>query len=286
MPNERYLRDKWDSVPYYGNESTRLRILTAIIKKIGRKKQFHIFLKITGTIAAASVLLISGVIIERLAKSPSLENEQTMWIIADNGAQLLPDSTKVWMEHNSRLRFSNSFIQDRELWLDGNASFDVTHKNNNEDFRIITSAGTIRVRGTCFSVRQDDIDKISITLYEGDLDFISKNRRLVVNLDPNDHLEFNYKNQNYKVTPFFKNIAWTDGKFKLENADLKQIISFIQWKYHTAVILEAGVRDNVQKMSGIISYNEPIESVIDKLCYSLKLEYKKENKAYRLFINN
>lgn len=283
MPNNQFLRKQWESVSRSGSESVRIRILTSIFKKIENRKFNTLLLKISGTVVAATVLLIAGIIIGRINRSSIMEKRLTTWIVANDGVQLLPDGTKVWMGGESRLKFNDSFAASREIWLSGNASFDVSHKKDNREFLINTKAGTIRVKGTSFSVRQSEANKISITLYEGDLDFISlNNKKLVINLDPSDHFVFDTESQKYDISEFFKNISWQDGKYRLEDTDLKQLIAFIQWKYDTAINLEPGVKDNIQKISGTISHNESLESIIDKLCYSLKLQYKKENKSYRL----
>lgn len=66
---------------------------------------------------------------------------------------ILPDGTKVWMNSGSRLRYPEKFaVNDRTIYLEGEAFFDVTH-NPNRPFIVKTSDINIKVYGTRFNVK-------------------------------------------------------------------------------------------------------------------------------------
>ena len=48
---------------------------------------------------------------------------------------LLPDSSKVWMQPGSSIRFAEDFEKHRNVWLKGNSLFEV-HKNMGRKFRV------------------------------------------------------------------------------------------------------------------------------------------------------
>lgn len=79
----------------------------------------------------------------------------------------LPDSTKVTLNANSRLRFTSGFNQEkREVWLDGEAFFAVVHKNDHRNFRVHTDELQVEVLGTRFNVNTRR-GKSEVVLEEG-----------------------------------------------------------------------------------------------------------------------
>lgn len=79
----------------------------------------------------------------------------------------LADSTRVWLNAGSRLRYPNRFSTDRrEVELEGEAYFEVTH---HESQPFIVKAGTTRIEvlGTQFNVRADNGAPCITTLIKG-----------------------------------------------------------------------------------------------------------------------
>jgi len=76
-------------------------------------------------------------------------------LVTPNGGQyqvILPDSTQVWLNAASTLRFPNEFTADaREVEVSGEAYFEIA-PDKNRPFRVKTKAQTIQVLGTAFNV--------------------------------------------------------------------------------------------------------------------------------------
>lgn len=73
----------------------------------------------------------------------------------ESRALFLPDSTKVTLNANSRLRYASDFNeQKREVWLDGEAFFAVVHRKDNRNFRVHTDELQVEVLGTRFNVNR------------------------------------------------------------------------------------------------------------------------------------
>lgn len=81
---------------------------------------------------------------------------------------LLPDSTEVTLYADSRMIYDrNNFNSVREVWLFGDAYFDVTHRGASS-FEVRCSKSSIKVLGTRFSVlSHDDDEDFEVSLYEG-----------------------------------------------------------------------------------------------------------------------
>lgn len=91
---------------------------------------------------------------------------------------ILPDSSTVWLEPESKIRISSDFLSKREVWLTGSSVFEVKKKANT-DFKVYINTACIEVKGTVFSVNQPTLDTSIIALYEGAIDFVGKNQSLI-----------------------------------------------------------------------------------------------------------
>ncbi|HTI90952.1 MAG TPA: FecR domain-containing protein [Puia sp.] len=107
---------------------------------------------------------------------------------------VLPDGTQVWLNSNSKLRYSNEFNREsREVGLEGEAYFDVA-KDIQRPFIVHTSSLEIRVLGTSFTIKSYPQDEtIEATLLKGTIEVRRKdnpNTARVI-LKPNEKLVFN-----------------------------------------------------------------------------------------------
>lgn len=91
---------------------------------------------------------------------------------------VLPDSSTVWLEPDSKIRISSEFLNNREVWLTGSSVFEVK-KRADSAFKVHINTACIEVKGTVFSINQPTPDTSIIALYEGAIDFIGKNQSLI-----------------------------------------------------------------------------------------------------------
>lgn len=143
----------------------------------------------------------------------AVENPDSI-IIVKNGEKkrfVLPDGTQVNLNSGSQLKFHKDFgVQDREIWLNGEAFFDVT-KDAALPFMVNTDRMTIRVLGTAFNVKsyntQEDIEttvlqgKVEVSLKE------SKEKKVI--LLPNEKISL----KNKEIQP---NLSVTSIKYEVQ----------------------------------------------------------------------
>jgi transmembrane sensor len=110
------------------------------------RKSYPYLLKI----AAAVILFIvaSGVIYLAVLRDKEIIRETTSQV----EKIVLPDGSEVWLNQNSRITYSNSFGEDRNLYLKGEAFFDVK-PDPEKPFTITTEGAQVKVLGTSFNVR-------------------------------------------------------------------------------------------------------------------------------------
>lgn len=72
-------------------------------------------------------------------------NDEFIKVIAQqNQMHVLPDSTKVWMESGSSIKYTKAFNK-REVWLEGNSFFEV-YKHEGSFFQVHINKAFIEVK--------------------------------------------------------------------------------------------------------------------------------------------
>jgi Fe2+-dicitrate sensor, membrane component len=112
-------------------------------------------------------------------------------------AQLtLSDGTKVWLNAGSKFRYPSTFLKDtREVYLEGEAFFDVTH-NMKKQFVVKTNKINVKVYGTQFNVKSyPEEGLIQTTLVKGSvaIEPVNGNKQIIY-LKPNQSATY-YKSE-------------------------------------------------------------------------------------------
>ena len=103
---------------------------------------------------------------------------------------VLPDGTQVNLNSGSQLRFHKDFgQQDREIWLNGEAFFDVS-KDAAHPFHVYTDRITVRVLGTSFNVKSyNTFENIETTVISGKVEVsLKESKEKKVILLPNEKI--------------------------------------------------------------------------------------------------
>ena len=124
---DKELKIQWNES---GNKTIDLKIKEQIWEKvkarcIDRKKD-KVLSELRWYFAVASLALlltIGGLWVNSVRNN--IEDEFIKVIAQQNQMYILPDSTKVWMEPGSSIKYAKAFNQKREVWLEGNSFFEV-----------------------------------------------------------------------------------------------------------------------------------------------------------------
>lgn len=144
------------------------------------------------------------------------------WIQTPRGGEfkiILVDGTKVWLNSNSKLKFFTSESgTNRNVWLDGEAYFEVAH-NDKKPFFVFSDQQKIKVLGTKFNVRSS-VGKTETTLITGK---VSVNNDQTI-LKPGQQLvTANNKNQKITTVDTEPYIAWKNGYFLFNYEPLQSV---------------------------------------------------------------
>jgi ferric-dicitrate binding protein FerR (iron transport regulator) len=169
----------------------------------------------------------------------------------------LSDGTRILINAGSSLRFPEQFQRkDREVFLDGEAYFEVSEKKS-RPFCVHTEDITIRVTGTVFNVEAYAGDGYVVTtLVSGKVqlwnNYAKRGQKETVNLKPMQQAVF-LKNNNAKinqaVVKHFQNtltpgkiissqlmdidpfVSWTEGKLSFENETFGNLARKLERRY-------------------------------------------------------
>lgn len=177
---------------------------------------------------------------------------------------LLSDSTKVWLNSDSRLRYPIRFVGDeRYVELFGEAYFEVA-KHKDKPFKVKTGGQFIEVLGTEFNISSYEQEElIYTTLVEGRVKVYSENTpELSQSLVPG------YQTYYYKETGDISirevdvrlYTAWKDGVFSFKNETLGKMMETLSRWYNMEVVFENENLERVRFTGDIQRYEE-----LDKL---------------------
>jgi transmembrane sensor len=154
----------------------------------------------------------------------------------------LPDGSLVSLNGNSRLRYAAAWSsgQTREVWLDGEGFFRVTHQPGHERFVVhLPNKLNIEVLGTQFDVlaRQS---RARVVLNNGKirLDVGGQAKDKLV-MKPGDLFYADVKNNVFyrkRVDPTIQS-AWQEGKLRFEGTTLREVAEMLEETYGVQIVI-------------------------------------------------
>jgi transmembrane sensor len=169
----------------------------------------------------------------------------------------LPDGTKVWLNAASSIRFPTVFdAKERRVAITGEVYFEVSPSASLSTGRIpflvnVNDKAEVEVLGTHFNINAyDDEGSIKTTLLEGKVKVVNRESSIVnqtsVVLSPGQQASIPSKsNQSPQILVQTPNIdeviAWKNGLFKYQEADIQTILRQAARWYDVEVVFEGQV---------------------------------------------
>lgn len=152
---------------------------------------------------------------------------------------ILDDSTKVWLNAESRLSYPSQFTDStRTVHLEGEAYFKVA-ANAKCPFIVKHHANTTRALGTEFNIRSYTDEKKHVTLIEGKVlltDTLSLQKEILL---PGQDAEYDSDSEMTikKVNPY-EFTAWKEDLFYFEQTDLLSLMKVLGRWYNTTIVFK------------------------------------------------
>lgn len=208
--------------------------------------------------------------------------KQQLEYISPAGARLkvvLPDSTEVWLNGNSRLMLSKSFgVGERGVSLRGQAFF---HVKRNEHSPFIVKAGSINITalGTSFNVLAYPEEKrVETVLISGkiavnkeDNGFFTSSKEVI--LTPNQKASFNKESEALKVENVYSEPyeSWTKGKLIFNDDPIDKVADVLEHYYNVKIVIN-DPQILSYRFSATIE-DSSIEQIMTYICYSSPVQY-------------
>ncbi|MGK7395295.1 MAG: FecR family protein [Candidatus Cyclobacteriaceae bacterium M3_2C_046] len=193
---------------------------------------------------------------------------------------VLPDQSRVILNANSSLKTYKSWqnISSRELWLSGEAFFEVKQMKNGEfppQFLIHTQNDLeIEVLGTSFNVN-DRHEQAQVVLNSGTVKISAQQIRQDLVIKPGESITYSAitkQLKRQKVQPE-QYLSWTNNQLQFENAYLVQIEQKVRDLFGLELEF-VGFEKEDKKFTGSTPYQE-LEILFVSLAKTFDLKYKR-----------
>lgn len=224
------------------------------------------------------VIKLNGAVTYELPKGADKTQVVYNTITTPKGGQyqlVLADGSKVWLNAASSLRYPTVFNEtNRVVELTGEGYFEVTH-NPQRPFHVKTGDVEVAVLGTHFNINSyADEPMVKTTLTQGRVK-VSKAGNYVF-LNPGQQAITQHAKEDDQIR-IQNNIdadevlAWKDGKFAYNGADIKTIMRQAARWYDVDVVYKGNI---TEMFSGTLPRSENIEELLKILEATSKVKFE------------
>ena len=194
---------------------------------------------------------------------------------------ILPDSSHVTLNGNSKLTYTSVWDKDktREVWLEGEAFFNVTKKTGTGQAKFLVHAEdvTIEVVGTSFNVTNRKANtKVILSTGSIKLHFDNISNVKEIDMKPGDYIEYSKTDSKItkkKVNPDIYSY-WTSHKLMFDDISLLELTQIIQETYGVHVeIKEQSLNNKRIKIAAPTNNVDVLFKTLEKL---FNLDIKRE----------
>ncbi|MFD1628309.1 FecR family protein [Pseudopedobacter beijingensis] len=176
----------------------------------------------------------------------------------------LPDGTNVWLNAASSLTYPSEFLgKQRKVVLSGEAYFEVA-KDKNKPFIVESNGNSVEVLGTHFNVlAYKDDNLIKTTLLEGSVKMFNQSSSVVLVPGKQAVVKKNESAIEVKAAKIEEVMAWKNGYFVFEDADIESIMKELARWYNIDVEYK-GINVK-QRFGGTFSKNKNLKDLLEYL---------------------
>lgn len=253
--------------------------LSDYIRKEKRTRQAKRMLLYTTSVAAvlAMCFCINTTLFQHL-QTFSSSKEKFVRVDAGNGTvkQIeLADGTKISMNQDTHIEYRASEFnkKQREIWLNGEAFFDVA-KNPQKPFIIHSGDFCVKVLGTAFNIKSySNLNQYIVSVRRGKVN-VSKKGKNLGNLVKDKELAYNMQTNSFEISD--KDCSevdkWASGSLVLNNADKKELI-FRMKQYYGVEVKVANTALSGVMINGVYDKSDSPEDVIKSICILYNIKY-------------
>jgi len=232
--------DGWNNLKHHINKHN-------IEKEQAKRPRFQIIAKELQKYAAVFILgvlstaLIYYFVSNRNQFTPKLNYTVMSTDKAEKSQIILPDSTRVWLNSESSIRYSSDYgYKNREIELIGEAYFEVK-KNPELQFVVQAERFHVKALGTKFSVSSYESDnELYAVLVEGKISFSEVNSKQEIILKPNQKVTFSKSDSKLAVTDVSTSFytSWLKGEIRFMDESFEDIALKLERHFNMNIVFE------------------------------------------------
>lgn len=184
----------------------------------------------------------------------------------------LPDGTIVWLRQHAKLEYPAKFeAAQRLVKLDGEAYFEVAHRER-QPFQIqLPGKGKVEVLGTRFNVRTDN-HTTSILVRQGKVRYTPDQKTSGVLLTGGDKAVYQPAQSEIRLSKVrtFNELAWQTGGLEFVRTPLKDVIADLEDFYEVSILLQNTQMGECLHTAPLT--NQPIEQVLNSLAITYQFQ--------------
>jgi ferric-dicitrate binding protein FerR (iron transport regulator) len=189
----------------------------------------------------------------------------------------LADGSRVWLNAGSSITFPVAFIgKERKVAITGEAYFEVAH-DASKPFVVARGETSVQVLGTHFNVNAyEDEEDIKVTLLQGAVKVSNSNQSAVIKPGQQARVVRNAKPEISNDVDLEKVMAWKNGQFNFEDADLPTVLRQLARWYDLEVVYQGAVPERAfgGKMQRDLMLSQVLR-ILEKMDVKFKLEGKR-----------
>ena len=187
----------------------------------------------------------------------------------------LPDSSKVWLNAGSVLRYPERFDSDvREVTLTGEGYFEV-RSDPEHPFLVSTSSGvSVMAYGTRFNVSTGG-GNVQAVLEQGSVKMLDRNRRQI-EIRPGEQAVYNGTTLGITVgrVNLYEKLAWKDGRIVFRNAPLSEVFQRLSQRFNVDIVLHDAAGFSDKYRARVTFRDETIQQIFSYLEMAAPLTWK------------
>ncbi|WLD24338.1 FecR domain-containing protein [Flavobacterium dauae] len=187
----------------------------------------------------------------------------------------LADGSRVWLNAQTSLRYPTRFESDsREVYIDGEAFFEVAHLNG-KPFTVHTPLQDVIVMGTSFNVyayKQDSSQVTTLATGKVRIEGTGDHKNTVHSiLSPGQQAVFENGKMNVRQVDVNGYTSWKDGYYILDSYDIHQFAKQMERWYDVDFEISS---DKHIKISGVLSRNLNLSEVLSSISQNQNIKFE------------
>ncbi len=209
--------------------------------------------------------------------------------IKENRLIQLPDGSTVILRPGAKLNYPSSFdgLALREVYLDGQAYFDIKH-NSLKQFIIHTGKLKTIVLGTAFEINAwSDNSSIQVTVSRGKVRVEDQNNKTLGIITPNQQITYDKSNENIvqKVVNAPEYLEWKEQDLLLSDVTVAEAAKLLESRYKVEIIiLDDSIRS--KRFTTIVRKGETLDQILKSMSEFNEAVYQYDNGKAVITLNS